>query len=118
MISPGAARVVSPGHAAGGPPSAPGSDALIGALGVRESDVEVFGPAAGAGPPVQSTSWVWHWPRVRIWRLRAIAPERWPPRLICETHADELRRRYHAARGMEAAQRQPSGCVGRRADRR
>ena len=50
MISPGAARVVSPGHAAGGPPSAPGSDALIGALGVRESDVEVFGPAAGAGP--------------------------------------------------------------------
>jgi len=50
MISPGAARVISPGHTAGGPPSAPASDALIGALAVPESDVQVFGPVAGAEP--------------------------------------------------------------------
>jgi len=43
MISPGAARVISPGDAAG----APGSAALTRALGVPESDVQVFGPAGG-----------------------------------------------------------------------
>jgi phosphoribosylglycinamide formyltransferase 2 len=41
MISPGAARVISAGHAVG----APGSEALACALGVPESDVQVFGPA-------------------------------------------------------------------------
>ena len=43
MISPGAARVIRPGDAA----AAPGSGALTRALGVPESDVEVFGPAGG-----------------------------------------------------------------------
>jgi phosphoribosylglycinamide formyltransferase 2 len=47
MISPGAARVISPGDAAG----APDSEALTRALGVPESDVQVFGPATGTGPP-------------------------------------------------------------------
>jgi phosphoribosylglycinamide formyltransferase 2 len=40
MISPGAARVISPGHA-------PSSEALIRALSVPESDVQVFGPHRG-----------------------------------------------------------------------
>ena len=40
MISPGAARVVSPGHA-------PSSEALTRALSVPESDVQVFGPNGG-----------------------------------------------------------------------
>ena len=44
MISPGAAHMISPGHA----PSAPGSEALIRALSVPESDVHVFGPPGGA----------------------------------------------------------------------
>ena len=43
MISPGAARVISPGHATG----APGSEALTRALSVPESDVQVFGPPGG-----------------------------------------------------------------------
>jgi phosphoribosylglycinamide formyltransferase 2 len=43
MISPGAARVISPGHA----PGAPGSEALTRALGVPESDVQLFGPHGG-----------------------------------------------------------------------
>ena len=40
MISPGAARVISPGHA-------PSSEALTRALSVPESDVQVFGPHGG-----------------------------------------------------------------------
>jgi phosphoribosylglycinamide formyltransferase 2 len=43
MISPGAARVVSTGHSTGWP----GSEALTRALGVPESDVQVFGPPGG-----------------------------------------------------------------------
>ena len=44
MISPAAARVIGPGDAAG----APGSEALTRALGVPESDVQVFGPHGGS----------------------------------------------------------------------
>jgi phosphoribosylglycinamide formyltransferase 2 len=47
MISPAAARVLNPGHAVGGSPSV---DALLGALGVPESDVRVFGRAGQSGP--------------------------------------------------------------------
>jgi phosphoribosylglycinamide formyltransferase 2 len=43
MISPGAARVVSTGHSTGWP----ASEALTRALGVPESDVQVFGPPGG-----------------------------------------------------------------------
>jgi phosphoribosylglycinamide formyltransferase 2 len=51
MMSPGAARAINPGHEvgqawAGGSPTA---DALIGALGVPESDLRVFGRGSGPG---------------------------------------------------------------------
>jgi phosphoribosylglycinamide formyltransferase 2 len=50
MVSPGAARVIDPGREAGRAAvgAAPNADALIGALGVPESDVRVFG-RAGTG---------------------------------------------------------------------
>ncbi|MGA7053667.1 MAG: formate-dependent phosphoribosylglycinamide formyltransferase [Mycobacterium sp.] len=47
MISPGAARVIRPGHPTRGSSSAPGFVTLNRALAVPESDVQVFGAATG-----------------------------------------------------------------------
>jgi phosphoribosylglycinamide formyltransferase 2 len=47
MISPGAARLISAGHTGAAAPSAPSAEALTAALGVPESDIQVFGSAGG-----------------------------------------------------------------------
>jgi len=48
MISPGAARLISAGHTGAAAPSAPSAEALTAALGVPESDIQVFGSAGVA----------------------------------------------------------------------
>jgi phosphoribosylglycinamide formyltransferase 2 len=51
MISPGAARAITPGHEAGQAPAGASlsAGALIGAVGIPESDLRVFGQKSEAG---------------------------------------------------------------------